>query len=255
MMNAFSKRIIYSLELFAIILVCLLFATYYNIKRADSRELWVNHSDEVFIHIGRVQILAAESEIQARNYVMSGHPIYVKQFKATNAAVIRQLDTVKNFTIDNASIQPVIDSLSFYLAKRIFFYQRVINLFGKNGFQNAVEFIQGGEGQVYGNKTTYFINKIEQNENSLMALRKADSGSALLMLNVSLVVTVVFILAMIMMLLRKAHNESLVHNRLVADLINNNERNKRAEEMAVLGTWDLDMVTGKINGSEGMYRI
>ncbi|RYD95169.1 MAG: PAS domain S-box protein [Sphingobacteriales bacterium] len=215
----------------------------------------VKHTNEVLLHTGRLQSMSTESEIQARNYMLTGKKSYLEKFHDRSALVIAELKTVKTLTSDNKHIKPALDSATKYAFNRIAFSKQIIALRKQKGLQKAVLLIQTGRGQGYADKADDYIQHIEHNENRLMALRKADSERAQNIMNISLLATVLFITGMIVWLLRKSKKEAAERNLMVAELIKNSERMKTAEKLALLGTWSMDLQTQLVNASDQVYNI
>ncbi|MDB5006437.1 MAG: Multi-sensor signal transduction histidine kinase [Mucilaginibacter sp.] len=254
-MNALSKRVIYSVQLSAFILICLLFVSYYNIKRADVREKWVKHSDEVLIQTERIQLMAGENEILARDYMLTGNKSFAQYFLKTGTKTLKELDVIKQLTSDNAFIKPMLDSLGFYISKRIEFAGRIIKLRKDNGLQPAIVLIQGGEGKIYEYKAAFYIQLIEQYENRLMTIRKTASKKALVIMNGSFIVTLIFILVIFIRIIQQSKKEAIERNCLVKELREHDERNREAEKLASLGTWSMNLNNQTINASDEMCCI
>lgn len=254
-MDTFNKRIIYSIELSMLILACLLFASYYDIKRANTRELWLKHSDEVLVHTGRIQLAATESGMSARDFMLTGDQASVTRFNQVSNQALKELDTVRHITADNLVIPPLLDSVGKYLNIQTAFSKRVISLRKSQGLAPALALVQAGKGKIDADRGAFFIRQVEHNENGLLSVRKAESKKALSIVNISLFTTGAFILAFIVMLLKRGRKEAKDRSRLLDRLIRNNEHNNIAEKLASLGTWSMNLDTQVVSGSDEMYRI
>jgi PAS domain S-box-containing protein len=255
MKNILSKRILYSIELSAFIMVCLLVAIWYNIKIASSKEQWVNHTDEVMIHVGRMQYAASESSILARNFMLTGEAHSLTLFNDAVDITLKELDYIRILTADNPKEKPLLDSSTRYLIKRIDFSKEVIKTRKEKGAQAAIALVQSGYGTAYIDKANYYIQRIGDNESRLLQTRKDESKKANLILNVTLLITITFVLALLFGMLRKSGKEVLRNKRLIKELTKKDERNRQAEQLAAMGTWNMNMQTKAVTGSDEMYRI
>ena len=92
-MHAFNKRMIFHINLLALILCCLLFAIYFTANRALKADLTVKHSNEILQFTSRMQFLAAESGMLARRYLLMGEPESVKKFMEAEKSLALELDS------------------------------------------------------------------------------------------------------------------------------------------------------------------
>src|ERR1700748_2219604 len=102
-MRTFNKRTIYSIGLSALGLICLLFVSYYNIKRLHNREHWVTHTHEVLSHTGRVLLYTTKCAVLSRNFMLTDDKNLPGQFNTARSAALNELVIIKALTVNNAS--------------------------------------------------------------------------------------------------------------------------------------------------------
>lgn len=254
-MSDFNKRIVYGIELSLLILVGLLAISFYNFKRARMREKLIEHTNEVLVHTGRIQLLASESEMMARDYMLTGKQSFLGAFLYKTHSVQNEFQIIKKLTVDNTLIQPVLDSLRFYINKRMNFSNQIILLRKNRGIYAAIKLITSGVGDVYKNRAGFYLQKIEGIEDRLMAIRKADSVRAVIIMNTSFLITISFIIALIIRMMIRSRNEGLERSRLIGELVKNDERNRKAERLALFGTYNIDIESRTIDCSGEMCRM
>jgi len=231
-MLTINKRIIYSIELSILALISLLSITYHNIKRADSTDGWIMHTSEVLIHCTKMQLRAAEGEVLIRDYVLTGNPLLMKKFGQNISARLKEYKLLRQLTSDNKAIQPVMDSLRFYV------YQNDIS-----DKRNIIS------------KIAYYSKIIEGSEHNLMFIRKSASQKASLIMNGSLIVSMLFISTLILLMWLKTKNETVKRIGLIAELYKNEQRNNKAEKLALFGTWSMNIPQAKLNSSNEMSNL
>jgi PAS domain S-box-containing protein len=254
-MSDFNKRIVYGIELSLLILVGLLAISFYNFKRARMREKWIEHTNEVLVHTGRMQLFTAESEMLARDYMLTGKNIFIGKFLYKAQRTQNEFEIIKKLTVDNALIQPVLDSVGFYVRQRLNFSKQIILLRKTRGIYAAIKPITLGQGDDYKDKAGFYVQKVENNEDRLMVIRKADSVRAVIIMNASFLITISFIIALIIRMMIRSKNEGVERSRLIGELVKNDERNKKAEHLALFGTYDIDIANQTIDCSGEMCRM
>jgi PAS domain S-box-containing protein len=217
--------------------------------------MWVAHSHEVLAHTQQVLYKTTESGLQARDFMLTGNKNIPGEFKRTRNEIWKEIEVVNQLTNDNPAMRAVIDSASSYIFKRIRFSMRIIERTQTNGMQSAISLIQTREGDFYIDRSEYYIRLIDQKENKLLAIRIGESSQALIIMNISFLVTICFILALIFFQVRLSKKEALRRNLMVEELLDNDIRMNKAEKLASFGTWSMDLTNWTINASDEMYRI
>ncbi len=262
-MKVFDYRTIYSIELRAIyrvelrafILISLLFVLFFNIQRANEREKWVKHSNEVLLHTARIQNMANETEESARNFSLTGNSRFIVQYKIAASRMMKEQYELKKLTLDNIYLKSPLDSLTMYLLKRLEFCRQLINA-GQQKTSSPTAFkLEYSLNSVYVNPIATFIELIERNENKLMEIRKARSQKAVLIINGSFLAIIAFVIVVIVILMRKSKVELQERKQMVMTLFKNDERMKEVEKIASFGAWSINLENGEISSSDEMYRI
>ncbi|MCD0486875.1 CHASE3 domain-containing protein [Pedobacter sp. MC2016-14] len=223
------KKEFYNIDLQILLLVCLLFSSYHAMKRVDQREKWVKHGNEVLIHTSRLLFNSGQSAMHARYYMLTSRPESLSAVKKSDQATLKELDTVKFLTRDNAEINYLLDSISLYVQRRIEYSRRLIRTTETQGMLAGIQIVRSGQGRYNAEQCSRYVNLVEQNESDLMELRKADSADATFLMNICFAVTGAFILTMVVMLLLRFKSEAKSRNNLylereqiITDLVRRN---------------------------------
>ena len=159
-MRAFNKRMIYNINLLAIILCCLLFAVYYTAKRAIMVNMLVNHSKEILSSASKIQLLAAQSGMLARRYLLTGEVSSTTKFANIKKSLAWNLGQFKTLTAEDLSMRPALDSLTVYIGKRIVLSTEMIQVRQRSGFLPALTYLQNHTGGNYVDEADKYNNLI-----------------------------------------------------------------------------------------------
>jgi len=255
-MRPINKWILYTIEISVIILAILLFATYYNFKRADTKDKWLRHTSEILMHTARIQLEEAEGDILIRDFMLTGDPALTEKFTQSAKAKLDEYKHLRRLTKDDKVIQPILDSLGFHVYERSILSVRIIKAHKIRGQRAATRLLGQIPSSVYGiSRSTFFLRLIEKHQSRLMVIRKEESENALLVLNVSLIITFGFIFTFIVLMMLKFKSQAIERSKLIEELEKNEERNNKAEKLALYGTWRMDLPRATLNSSHEMKHM
>jgi signal transduction histidine kinase/CHASE3 domain sensor protein len=253
-MNTHKKNVYY-IQISLLALICLLIGSYFSLTNLNRKEEWLKHTDSVLLHLSKIQFSAAESGMFARSFMITGEENSIGLGLKATRETLKEFNIVKRLTSDNASVVPLLDSISSYIFKRINYSKELVERRKNGGLLYAIQLQQNGEGKINVEKCNYFIHLVEQSEYKLMKKRMLKLEEAKLIMVVSIGLTVSFLFIMIASTINTFKKETAKRRKLLKTLLANEERNKIAEKLAHLGTWNIDVNNYRISGSEEMYRI
>ncbi len=76
-------------------------ATIWVVSRAADHTKWVEHSYDVEVAIGQLQVLIEQAETPRRGYILTGDPFYLDAHRVTRAQVAPAIDRLGRLTSDN----------------------------------------------------------------------------------------------------------------------------------------------------------
>ena len=215
----------------------------------------VRHSNDILSYTAKTQFIAAQNGMLARRYLLTGEKVAIQKFMFTQKALASELRQFRVLTAKDRNILKPLDSLNSYINKRILFSARMIKIKQARGFDAALAFLRNGKGESFVDEADTYVNIISMLERRTLEDRKSKLATAQLQRNLALAITLLFILIIIVVLIYNAMRESLLRKKMIADLIKKDERYKKAEQLAVLGTWTLDLESGLVSGSDEMFKI
>lgn len=163
----------------------------------------VSHTHEVLLQSEKLLSFIVDNETGSRGYLLSGEKSFLEPLLRSQKKIYFQLGRLKLLTTDNPIQQVRIDSLSFYVAKRIAFSSQTITINDLHGTAAAKVMVKTGRGKLYTDKIRQLINEIQSTENVLLAQRKDANEKRILSLNSILISMIASVLIILVFLIQK----------------------------------------------------
>jgi signal transduction histidine kinase len=212
-------------------------------KLVDSAQ-WVERTEQVIYQSGHILSLAIDMETAARGFVIANdsaflEPLFIAEKKSFD--YIRQL---KQITLDNPEQQQRVDSVNFYMNRRLEFSLKTVELRTKQGLAPAIAYTSTKEGKGYTDHLRQLTNSIQDEEDSLLKIRKQTNGRSAAAFNrVSIIIFILMMVFIILLLIaignylfqnkekEKRAAELIIANKELA--FQNDEKEKRAAEQII----------------------
>ena len=220
------------------------YAVYKSHQKLLDSEQWVQHTEQVIYQSGNILSLGKDIETASRGFVITNdssflEPLYTAE--KTTFAYIRQL---RQLTQDNPAQQQRIDSLNFYMHKRLDFSLQSVELRSKQGLAAAITYISTKQGQHYTDRIRQITNAIQQEEATLLKQRKQTNGHSVAVFNrfsvvmfiLMAVFTILLLIATGNYLLQNKEKEKRAAELIIANkelVFQNEEKEKRAAELII----------------------
>jgi PAS domain S-box-containing protein len=184
-------------------------------QKTNDTARWVAHTQEVLFQSEKVLTLLVDNETGGRGYIITGNKAFLEPLEKSEKEIYNTLAGLKALTSDNSSQQILIDSLTFYIDKRISFSNRTTVARDLNGINAATALVGTGEGKLYTDRIRLFTDKMQATENVLLAQRKKTNERLAGMMNNALLflALAVLILSLIMLLLFRNQQTQKNKNR------------------------------------------
>ncbi len=157
------------------ILTATAFASWRSLKTLLAEQEWVTHTETVIAAIERLLVETLEMQTGARGFVITGEEDFLKTSVAAQAALPRQLATLRELTRDNpAQLQRLAD-LEKLIARRTDLVNQLVRLRRERGLDVALlspMVIQGRETMEH---IRLLVAEMRQVEQSLLQERNAAS--------------------------------------------------------------------------------
>src|ERR1035438_7134909 len=115
------------ISLVLIIFAAMLFLTYLQTSETKKSATLVAHTQDVLFRTSHVQNIITNYVTDTRGFVLTADPDFIQRIQKSKNEIYKQIDSLRQLTMDNAAQQARIDSLMFYINKRIAFSDAVIS--------------------------------------------------------------------------------------------------------------------------------
>jgi len=172
--KVFSPVIILVLGIFAAIIVF----SFHQASEAKTSAALVAHSYEVKFEAANILAAIRDNETGSRGYVLTSRPGFLDSVRKSNAQIYPQIEMVRKLVTDNPIQQLRVDSLEYYIDKRIAFSDSIVATKDKLGTAAAIKIIAAGTGEFYTDMISKLVNDMQQEESRLLEQRKIANEKA-----------------------------------------------------------------------------
>lgn len=175
----FEKKLLFFFLCILSGILTLAIKTYENNLVHENTTWWVEHTKEALYRSTHLSNDVKDMESGVRAYVITGDSTFLSPFLNGQQLLFDQIDHLKTLTRDNNIQQARIKYLQSLVSEKINAAQHSIDLRNTYGFSLAQAFIKEGGGTYRTKRIDSLINKIEDEEEDLLAVRKqADAKSS-----------------------------------------------------------------------------
>lgn len=174
-------------------------------QKINNTTKWVTHTQEVLFRSGKILTLLVDNETGARGYIITGSKTFLEPLEKSQKEIYKELSLFRALTNDTPGQQILIDSLTFYIDKRIAFSNSNITTRDLKGPDAAMAMVKTGEGKFYTDRIRFFVDKMQANENALLEQRNVTNELVKQSLNkmlITLTVAVLFLVTVLLLMLR-----------------------------------------------------
>ena len=193
---------IYKLSLvFVITLVVVIgcgWLAYVNNDRAKKISAWIAHTETVLYLTNETFSFIQDVETRSRGFALTGEPDFLGDPNGAKANIYRNLDSLQHLTADNPLQHERVDSLVFYVKRRMEFEQLVADTRRHSGMAATVALIAKRTGKGYMDQIRRLIAQLQAEEKRLLEERRSANFATtervnliLLMLFAAIIVIVV----------------------------------------------------------------
>jgi len=199
------------------------FAVYKSNQKLHDSEQWVQHTEQVIYQSGKILSLSKDIETSSRGFVITNDSTFLEPLLTAQKIIFANIEQLRQLTQDNPAQKKNIDSLSYYVQKRLSFSLQTIDIRSKQGLNQAIALTSTQQGKFYTDRLLQLTDDIQKDENILLIQRKQTNVHSLVIFNL---ITVVFFLLMVVLtvflLISTGRN-----------LFQNEEKEKRAAELVI----------------------
>jgi len=220
------------------------YAVYKSNQKLRDAEQWVQHTEQVINKSGEILSLAKDFETAARGFVIANDSVFLEPLFTAEKTVFVYIGELTQLIKDNPEQQNRVDSLNFYMHKRLDFSLQSVELRSKKGLKSAIAYVSTQKGKHITDRIRQITNAIQQEEATLLKQRKQTNELSVATFNRVTVVLFILMMAFTILLLIAAFNILLKNKEIekrAAELIiankelvfQNDEKEKRAAELII----------------------
>lgn len=220
----------------------IIYAVYKSKQKLQESELWVEHTKEVLSQSGNILSLCKDIESSSRGFVITNDSTFLDPLNAARQIVFTNISQLRQLTQDNHLQQQRIDSLNFYVQKRLNFSIQQVEIRRGQGLVSAIAYTSNKQGKYFSDCIRKIITAIQQEENTLLKQRKQANEQSIARFNQFSAVLFVFMTLFTLFLLyitgkyliqikekEERASELLIANKELA--YQNEQKEKRAAEL------------------------
>jgi PAS domain S-box-containing protein len=229
--------------------------SYRSIGVSKDRDNWVQHTHEILSNLQELRFAMQAINGTASGFALTGNESDIEPYHAAVSSLEQHQAAIRTLTVDNPEQQRQLPALEILEAKRIQRAETIIGLRRTKGLAVVAEDARTGPSQQISTGFQAIINQMQVEELRLLAIRNADAEQsiheslAVLLFGTFLgaLATAAAGWAVLRDSARRGRAEQALHE--------SEARLDRAQAIAGIGSWELEIATGRAIWSKELYRI
>lgn len=186
---------------------------------------------ELMLSSRKVKQLTANNESAFRAYVLTGRKTFLASQEKLQKEIYANLKLLKQISEKDQVQKARVDSLSYYVDKRIIFSKNTVMNYEAMGVSAAMKLVETSEGKLYNDRIGLLVDGIQDTENALLAKHKAANDKSVRSLQRMLILMIVCILLLLLIFYLKTTADNIEKEKAAANLKKlNDELEQRVKE-------------------------
>jgi len=148
------------------------YTVYKSGQKLRNSAQWVQHTEQVISHTNLILSTGKDIESASQGFVITNDSDYLTPLFTAQKTIFEYISHLRQLIVDNPSQLQRIDSLNFYITKRLDFSLSLVERRSKQGSEAAIALPATKAGKLYSFKIRQFIEAIQLEENILLTQRK-----------------------------------------------------------------------------------
>lgn len=213
-----DKALVAVIGLLLVAILVVIAVSFFQSQQVSNTAKMVAHTQEVLFHTEKILAYTIDNETGSRGYILTGQKPFLDPVKKAQRKIFGEIAMLKSLTNDNAVQRPRVDSLSYYVDKKINHANRQISVFELKGAAAATDIVETGEGKFYSDQIRLITDKIQATENVLLEQRREKAETETASLNGILLSVIVSILILLGLFMLKVRADFLEKKTVAAHL-------------------------------------
>jgi len=220
------------------------FGVYNTNKKLIESEKLVQHAENIISKLGDILSLEKDIESASRGFVITNDSSFLTPLFAAEKIVFVNIQHLNQLIQNNTVQKQRVDSIHFYMQKRLDFSLRQIEIRSNQGLIPAIEYVSTNKGKIFSDHLRRITADIEQDEAFLLKQRKQSNQKIVSTFNwisgiMYFLITVITVLLFIVTgknLYQTKKKELRAQELIIANkelAFQNKEKENRAKELIV----------------------
>lgn len=167
----FFRKIALGFGTILAILTAVSTASLHSITRQAETVKSVDHTYQVLENLETLLSQMKDAETGQRGYVITGEASFLDPYQTARSAIRRDLQTLRQLTVDNRKQQQHLDALEPLIAQKMAFIQKTIDLRRAQGFEVSSKIIRSGEGKQLMDRIRQVMQTMKDEESQILQRR------------------------------------------------------------------------------------
>jgi len=199
------------------------YAVYRSIQKLLHSAALVGHTEQVIYQAGNILSLVKDVETASRGFVITRDSSFLEPLYSADKTVFTAIGELRQLVQDSPFLQQRIDSLTYFVRKRIDFSYQTIDLISNQGVASAVAHMVTRQGKLYTDSVRQITAEIQGKQAVLLKQQKLMNQRSVNAFNRFSLFIFILMVAFTILLLLAASNY----------LFQNNEKEKRRAELVI----------------------
>jgi len=240
MKSRIKQKLLVFATIILIIHVIIGFSVYNTSKKFNQSAQLVEHTEDVISKSDKILLLGEDIETASRGFVITNDSSFLEPLFAAKKIVFTNISQLSQLVQNNRAQQMRVDSIYYYIQKRLVFSLSQVNLRSNQGISAAIDLSKTNKGKVFSDRIRQISAAIVREESNLLLQRKQANQHSI---NTFKWISGVFYILMLLitLLLFLSTSKKLIQNKKyeiqAAELVIANQKlsfqNKEKENRAV----------------------
>ena len=220
------------------------YVVYRSNQKILESEQWVQHTENILYRSATILSLGKDIETASRGFVITNDSAFLESLFDAEKKIFSYIVQLRQLTQGNPRQQQRVDSLNFYVLKRLEFSLQTIKIRSEDGLASAIAYISTKLGKHYSDRMRQLTDAIQQEANALLKQRKQTNEHSVSSFNRFLaailalvaVFTILLLVAIGKYLLLTKQKEKRAEELIIANkelAFQSKEKEKRASELII----------------------
>jgi PAS domain S-box-containing protein len=229
--------------------------SYGSISVFRDRDVWVRHTYEVLTELQQLRSATQTMKALTFAFSLTGDEFEIGHYRAAVANVARHQAAIGYLTRDNPVQQRRLPSLETLEAERVQFSEAMIGLRRTKGLAAVADYERTGPSRQISDRFEELVGQMDAEELRLLGIRErfakrnVPETKAVLVLGIAIALMATAAAGSIVL---RGNSKRM---RTEEALRESEARLDRAQAVAGIGSWELELATGRLTWSKELYRI